>query len=474
MRLLFLSAFALAVAFTGSSCRDSDFSLGDSFGIRLKLDRRILSNGVTIIMVEDHTVPVISFQSWFKVGSVDERPGLTGVSHLFEHLMFKGTEKYGPTQFFQQLEAKGAEVNAFTTRDYTVYHETFTPDLLPKVIEMEADRLGNLKLTPELLETERQVVLEERRLRTDNSPEGKMDEALWDLAFEVHPYRWPVIGYPEDISEIQLPEVQAYFKQYYHPEKLTLVVVGDFNQDETFAWIRSAYGGIQRFAEGTRSVRRVVAREPEQHEERRLTLYDHVASQRFQRGYKITSASDQDTHAVDVLSNILFEGMGSRAHQRLVEEKQWVAGISGSSYTPAFPGLLIVDAQMKGDLKADLAEAELDRVIVEIQEKGVTREEVDRAVRQLTMDLIDSVRSPHGMGQLIGTVQLLLGDASKFSQDVAKYFKVTAADVQRVANRYLHPNNRSVVVLLPQTFKLLPQNNQGNPPRKKTKNKRRT
>ena len=139
-------------------------------------------------MIEDHSVPIVSYQTWFRVGSVDETLGLTGISHMFEHLMFKGTEKYGPKQFFFQLETHGADVNAFTSRDYTVYYQSFIPSLLEKVIDMEADRMTNLKLSDEILNQERMVVLEERNLRTESSPEGKMQEALWQLSFRRHPY----------------------------------------------------------------------------------------------------------------------------------------------------------------------------------------------------------------------------------------------------------------------------------------------
>src|SRR6185312_13768503 len=157
----------------------------------------------------------------------------TGISHLFEHLMFKGTPKYGPKQFFQELEAKGAEVNAFTTRDYTVYYESFTPDLLPKVVDMESDRMANLILTDDVLATERAVVFEERRMRTDNTPEGRMQEALWQLAYRRHPYQWPVIGYPQDLLAITTQQLRQYFRAHYQPANAALVVVGDFNPEAT-------------------------------------------------------------------------------------------------------------------------------------------------------------------------------------------------------------------------------------------------
>ncbi len=247
-------------------------------GIELKIEKRKLDNGLKVIFVEDHSVPVVSYQTWYKVGSVDEKPGITGISHLFEHLMFKGTPKYGPRRFFQELEAKGAEVNAYTTRDYTVYHQSFMPSLLERVIDMESDRMSNLTLDEEVLKNERLVVFEERRLRTDNSAEGRIQEALWGLAYRRHPYNWPVIGWPQDLATITLPQVVEYYKTHYQPANATLVVTGDFDRDRTWNWIKQYYSPIPgRKPPG----RKGIEPEPEQREERRLSLTDEVASEQF-------------------------------------------------------------------------------------------------------------------------------------------------------------------------------------------------
>ncbi len=419
----------------------------EQLGIKLTLDRRTLPNGLSVVMVENHTVPVVTYQSWFRVGSVDEEPGLTGVSHLFEHLMFKGTNRYGPKEFFRQLEAKGAEVNAFTTRDYTVYYENFTPDLLPKVVDMEADRLGHLKLDEEIIETEKAVVLEERKLRVDSSPGGQMQEAIWTLAYRRHPYQWPVIGYPSDISGMSSDQIRDYFHEHYVASNATVVIVGDFDSDRTFELIKKAYADLPKKARPERKVKT----EPEQTEERRLTLYDQVASERFTHAYHVTSAEDDDSYALDVLANILFEGTSSRAWRRLVEEKDLVASIGGSAYTPTYPGLFIISATMKGALGSEVAEAELDRVIRQVQEQEVTQDEIRAAVKQLTVHLVDSVRTPYGLGQLLGTVVTILGEPERFAEDLAKYTQVTAKDVKRVAAQYLIPNNRSVVIMAPES-----------------------
>jgi zinc protease len=444
-------AFFLIFLGLGAGCSSARFASSEdreaakALGINVKLEKRRLSNGLTVILVEDHTVPVVSYQTWFRVGSVDEHPGITGISHLFEHMMFKGTPKYGPKEFFQQLEAKGAEVNAFTTRDYTVYHETFVPTLLEKVIEMESDRMANLKLNDENLNSERLVVLEERRLRTDNTPEGKMDEAIWALAYQTHPYHWPVIGYPQDVLSLKVPEVVEYFKAHYQPENASIVVVGDIDAQATFELIKKYYAAVPAQPKPKRDI----LPEPGQNEERRLVIHDHAASEKFMWAYHVSAAENDDSYALDVLANILFAGTSSRAYQDLVEKRELMMGVSGSAFTPAYPGLFMISGTMRQGLRSSEAEVALEGLIRKLQDEGVTSDEVRIAVKQLTVQMVDSVRTPHGLGIMIGTVHTIFGDSRGFADDLAKYLKVTPADVKRVALKYLIPNNRSVVVLEP-------------------------
>lgn len=427
-----------------SSAKRGDSDLQE-LGLKFNLVQKKFDNGLNILLIEDHTVPVVSYQTWVNVGSVDEEFGMTGIAHLFEHLMFKGSAKYGPRAFFQELEAKGASVNAYTTRDYTVYHQTFIPDLLPKVIDLESDRLATLKLTDEVLFTERQVVYEERRLRMENSPDGRMQEALWGLSFRAHPYRWPVIGYAEDLARITVDNLTDFFSKYYQPGNITLVIVGDFDAQKTLQLLDVAYGWIP----GKKRPSRNIPREPEQTEERRMVLTDRVSSQKLAMAYPVTSAHEEDTYALDVLANILFAGNGSRAPHRIVEEKDLALGISGVAYTPLYPGLFMVNATLKGTRRADEVISELDAIIRELQENGVTDEEIRTAVRQLTVQTVDSVRTAHGLGTLVGTVMMIFGEPTRFQKDLEKYRSVTKEDVKRVAKKYLTANRRNIVTLVP-------------------------
>jgi zinc protease len=414
-------------------------------GVELRFHREVLPNGLTVILAPAPQVPVISYQTWYRVGSVDEKIGKTGLAHLFEHLMFKGTEKFGPKEFFNRLESQGAEVNAYTTQDYTVYYQNFTPNLLDRVIEMEADRMVGLKLDQDLLTTERQVVLEERRLRVDNSPAGKLHEAMWGLSFREHPYRAPVIGYPQDLLKLTLEDLKSFYRDFYHPANATIVVAGAFDQTQTLEKIRARYGQIPQRVRPERKV----SSEPAQDAERRISVFDQVSTEQFAWSYVIPRAGEPDAYALDVLSTILFQGTSSRAHRRMVEDKSLLIGISGTAYTPAFPGLFMISGTLRKGVELTKVEKELAMLLEEVQKTPPSAEEVERAVRQLTVSAVDHLRTPQGVAQLLGAVQTVLGDVSRSTEDLEKYRGITPSDLQRVAKKYLLSHQRSVVLLLP-------------------------
>ncbi len=445
--LMVLSALA-------AGCSTASKSTGEleRLGLKFPLVQKKLKNGLKILVVEDHTVPLVSYQTWVNVGSVDEPFGLTGMAHLFEHMMFKDSEKFGPRAFFNQLESKGANVNAFTTRDYTVFHETFVSSLLPTVIELEADRLAHLKLDVESLVTERHVVFEERRLRTENSPEGRMQEAIWSLVYKSHPYRWPVIGYEEDLKRMEVDDLRSFFSKYYQPSNVTIVVVGEVRAKDVFERLEAAYGSIPSQPKPDRTV----AREPEQTEARKIEIRDQVASEKVTIAYPSTSAAEEDTYALDVLSNILFSGNASRAHRRIVEEREMALAVGGVNYTPLHPGIFMASATMKAGRSSDDFEREIETLFAEVQAKGVTQEEIQTAVRQLTVQTVDSVRTAQGLANLIGTVDAIFGDPMRFREDLAKYSRVTNKDVIRVARRYLKPHRKNVVKLVPGAREISP------------------
>jgi zinc protease len=418
------------------------------YGVNLEIQSQTLPNGLRVIMLEDHKAPIISYQTWLRIGSVDELPGKQGISHFCEHLMFKSSPKFGPQPFFTLLEDKGAEINGLTTRDYTVFYEDFTPNLLNQVIDLEADRMANFKLDEDSFSTERMVVLEEIRQGL-NSPEGKLQEALWALAYKRHPYRNPIGGFAETLMTLSMDTVREWVSRYYQPGNAVLVIAGDFDSKTTLARIEKAYGPLK----GSPVQARVIDSEPEQNEEHRLVLKDEVATERFAQAYHITSANDEDSYAIDVLSNVLFEGMSSRAWRRLVEKEEVADAVGASSFTPLYPGLFMISVRMKQGIPSAKAEKSLDELIRDVQENGVSQDEVNKAVKQLTVQMVDTASSIHGIGQFIGLIVTVIGDPARFSEDLTKYLRVTPSDVKRVAEKYLVPNNRSIVFVQPEERK---------------------
>ena len=295
-------------------------------GIQLNYEKKKLSNGLTVLLVEDHTSPLISYQTFYKVGSVDESQGMSGISHLFEHLMFKGTPRYGPRRFFEEFESKGSEVNAFTTRDYTVFYETFTSNLLEKAVELESDRMANLNLTEEVLENVKRVAFEERRLKLDLVPDNKIQEAIWQLAFRYHPYQRPVMGYPLEVLQITLSQLKDYFKSYYQPANAVVVLVGDFKTDEAFQLLKKSYEKIP----SSPRPKRVVSVEPPQGEEHRLILRDQVSSEKLVVAYHSCAGDDPDVYALDIAVQYPFSGTQFSCSSRIGGRKgaffsdQWV------------------------------------------------------------------------------------------------------------------------------------------------------
>ena len=400
-----------------------------------------LSNGLRVVLVRDPSTPVVSYQTWFDVGSSDETPDQAGIAHLFEHLMFKGTELHPGRAFFTSLESAGAEVNAYTTRDYTVFHADFAPFLLDRVIEMEADRMQNLQLDLRTVETEKQVVLEERKLRVDNQPSGRMVERLWSLAFRSHPYRLPVIGYPETFMNLSLDQFRAFYQTHYAPDQAVVVVTGAIDVDATWNKIKNAYASLR----GSGFRRSSIAPESEPRGERREVMHDPTENSRVLIGYQIGSTYQEDSFAIDLLVSALFEGRSARAYRRWVEDRPWVTDVHGSSFTPRYPGLMIVSATLRSGVSLDRFEQDFNELIEDVQKNPLTEVELTKARAQLTKQLVDQAATAHGQAELLGAVTLFYGNPNRYADDLRKYQKITAEQVREAAEKYLIPNRRSVV-----------------------------
>ena len=399
-----------------------------------------LDNGLTVLTLEDRTTPVVSFQIWVRVGSRDEAR-YTGLAHLFEHLMFKGSKHIRPEQHARLIQARGGEVNAFTSNDFTVFLDDVTPEALPLAIALEGERIANLDISEATLASEREVVLEERRLRTEDDPEGRAFEALMALAFTAHPYRTPVIGWRSDVEAATAPVAREFFRTYYAPNNIWIVIVGDFDSEQALADVRKAFGGLAPVD----PIPRNPTREPEQHGERRQVVHVDVRSPILAGAWHAPASGHADAEALDVASQILSGGRSSRLYRRLVYEGQKALSAEGAYWELADAGLFYAFAAVRPDAKIEDVEALFLAEIARLRTQLVSESELEKAKRQLEVSLVNGLATNHALASRIAQETALFGRVRPLEERLAAIARVTAADVQRVARSYLIDENRSVV-----------------------------
>ena len=412
----------------------------------LDVKKSVLPNGLTVLALEDHTFPSIALQITFKVGSRNERPGITGLSHMFEHMMFNGSAKFKPKQFDVLIESGGGYSNAYTTTDITAYHEEFSSGTLDTVLRLEADRMRSLKLDIQNLEQERSIVKEERRVNTDESVEAAMYETLWNNAFVAHPYRWLTIGFMVDLNAIRLEDAKDYFRIYYAPNNAVMSVVGDFKANELFARVREYFGSIPRQP----SPRPVPNAEPPQRGEKRLQLYRVAELPAVMIGYKGIAFTQADEPALNILASILSRGESSRLYRDLVYEKQIAASVSASNDSRNDPGLFTFYAQARPGKTAEECEQAIYAVIDGIKKNGVTNREVEKSKNGIRAGYLNGFKTNMGRAGMLCDYEANWGKWTELRNYVPRHDKVTAADVKRVADRYFDTRKRTVVTLIPE------------------------
>jgi len=407
---------------------------------------KTLPNGLRIRLYPDHLVPALSYYTFFQVGSRNERPGLTGISHLFEHMMFNGSGRFGPKEFDRILEANGGTSNAYTSNDFTVYYDDLATEALPTVIDLESDRMRSLRLTPETLEQERAIVKEERRLRTDNSTFGLMEEQLEGLVYQAHPYRWPVIGWMDDIERISREDCLAFFRTYYAPSNAAIYIAGDFDPDETMRRIEEAYGDLLAGP----PVPAVPAGEPEQRGERRAVVRYPAQASAMVAGFRGPSASHADAAALDILQACLAVGEASRLRRQLVQQELAVSASVGWAWR-IDPGVFMVFLELAPKGSKKRAEEALWKEIARVASRGVAKSEVERARRLLRSSVLHELATHNGVAHALGQSEALLGDWRDVGKALEQYRTIEPADVRRVAEQYLTETRRNVVWLEPES-----------------------
>jgi zinc protease len=404
-----------------------------------------LDNGLRILLQEDHRSPVASFQVWYRVGSRDERVGLTGLSHYLEHMMFKGTPTYGPRVYSKLIETVGGQDNAFTSRDVTAYHVTVAATQLDLALELESDRMRHLLLDPREVEAERKVVMEERRTRTEDDPVGALAELFNTVAFVVHPYRLPTIGLAQDIERLTAADLRTWYDAYYQPNNAIVVVVGDFRAAELLEKIRTRFGGIPRGPEPPR----VPVAEPEQHGERRVWLRKEAQMAVVFAGYPAPNHRSPDAYALEVLSTILSGGRTSRLYRRLVYEERLALEAAGD-YTPLTldPDTFTFYVTVLPGRTVEETERALASEVERLRTEVVSEEELRRAQNQLEAAYLFGQDSVFNRSATLARYELVGGWRLREGY-LPGIRAVTREDVRRVAEGHLVPERRSTAVLLP-------------------------
>jgi zinc protease len=404
-----------------------------------------LPNGLELIMLEDHKAPVVVFQLYYRIGSRNEQLGHTGLSHILEHIMFKGTERTGPEEYSKIIQRNGGRTNAYTAQDATTYFAQLASDRVGVVIDLEADRMQNLKLTEEQFLPERAVIMEERRLRVDNNPTSALFEQLTSTAYAAHPYQFPIIGWMSDIAQTTLEDALGFYRTYYAPNNAFIVAVGDFDSAALREQIAAAFGEIASRPPPP-AVRAI---EPVQEGARRVELKRPAQLPFVAMSHHVPNLRSPDAGALEILTAILAGGDSARLHAQLVYRDR-LARSAGAEfdYTSIDPGLFTVYAQPLPGKSVGDAEAALVRELERARREPPSARELEKAKNGIEASFVFAQDSLFYQAMLLGTYEVA-GDWRRIDDYLPAIRAVTAADVQRVANTYLRPENRTTAVLIP-------------------------
>lgn len=404
-----------------------------------------LNNGLKVLMFEDHDIPNIAYYTFFRVGSRNERPGLTGVSHFIEHMMFNGSTNVKPGELDQIMEYNGGSNNAFTSDDITAYTDWFPALALEKMMDLEADRIQGCLFDPHVLESERGVVASERRLSTENDNESMLMESVRATAIMAHPYHWDVIGWMSDIQSWQREEIVSYYRQFYAPNNAVLVVVGDFQTDALIKLIEKKYGSIPRGPQPPA----VLTVEPEQIGPRRTVLYRDTQTPSFLMAFPAPACKDADFAAMQILDLVLLQGESSRLYQRLVAQEQLAIEVGGGSQETMDPYLFYINIKPRPDADLDKIEKIVEEELARVARDGVQPKELTKSLNAIQTNFYSGLQSIAGKAQALGIQEVYYGDFLTLFDRMMVYQKVDSPMIQKIVSRYFTPAKKTVGVVLP-------------------------
>jgi len=410
-----------------------------------EIQEHVLDNGMRVLLWPDHDIPNVSVYTFWHVGSRNEAPGITGLAHFFEHMMFNGSKNYPPGAFDRTMEAAGGSNNAYTNRNVTVYQDWVPASALETTLDLERDRIAWLSVDPKVVQSERGVVMSERRRSVEDSNTRLILIQLWAGAFIAHPYQWPVIGWRSDIENWRQEDVENFHDRFYAPNNATMVIVGDFDPSTVLPMLVEKLGSIPSREIG----RDVVTVEPPQRGERRIELRKEANLPSIAMAWHVPATENQDTAALQLLDLILTDGESSRLYRRLVDKDELALSLWGSLDEAFDPTLYILFFQLRDGTDSQAAESALYEELQTITAEGVTDRELTKAKNILLADFYRSLSSLNGKAQSLGDYELFHGGWHKLFSAEEDYSRISSKDIQRVAATYLTCGNRTVVTLIP-------------------------
>ncbi len=412
----------------------------DRFGPRLVSQRFTLGNGLSVLVCEDHSAPVVAFHVWYRVGSRHEKPGKTGLAHLFEHLMFNETENLGPGEFDRRLEEAGAETNAATWLDWTHYHAAVPREQLGLVASLEAERMTRLVLREPQVTSEKEVVANERRFRVDDDVEGSVSEQLWATALTAHPYGWPTIGWMPDIEGFTTDDCERFYRTYYAPNNATIVIAGDVTESEALDTVVTAFGAVPP----SELPEEDLHPEPPQTAERRFEVRKPTSSEKLCIAWPCPALGDFDHPAVSLLVEVLTGGRASRLHERLVRSLEIATDVRAFVGSFRDPALTEMFASARGDHTAEDLLAAVDAEFERVRTELVTPAELGRARARAELSLLAGLETADGKASTLGFYDTVLGRPAAAFERLDAMARCSRGDLLRVARRFFGAGSRTV------------------------------
>jgi predicted Zn-dependent peptidase len=407
-----------------------------------------MPNGLTVILHEDHSTPIVAVSVMYHVGSKNEHPERTGFAHFFEHLLFEGSENIKRGEFMKLVQSAGGQLNANTTQDRTFYYEVLPSNQLELALWMESERMLHAKIDEVGIETQRKVVKEEKKQRYDNTPYGQLINVIFENAYTTYPYKWSPIGKEQYINQATMDEFMTFYKTFYVPNNAVMVIAGDINQAQTKALINKYYADIPK---GTKPIPRPTEVEPVQTAEKRVKFYDNVQLPGVVLAYHIPKQGTHDYYAIQLLTQLMSKGKSSRFEKEVADKQEKAIQTASFDLGNEEPGLAIMLGIANMGVTADDLEKSLLAEIEKLKKDGITDEEYRKLQNQAENDFVEQNQKVLGVATNLATYHTFQGNADLINTELDKYKKVTKEDIKRVANKYFTKENRVVIHYLPKS-----------------------